>query len=161
MAFLHKPEIVFLDEPTIGLDAIAKEELRHFLMAVNKKDKTTIILTTHDMDDIEEICRRIIIIDEGKIIYDGDLDTVKKKYVIWQTVEFEYLKLKNKRMFESALKKGKVQIHKKHFVSVRFNREEVDVPLMIEKLMKACSIVDLKVHEPRLEHVIKEIYQER
>lgn len=161
MAFLHRPKIVFLDEPTIGLDALAKEELRHFLKAINRKEKTTIILTTHDMDDIEELCKRIIIIDQGAIIFDGNLETVKKKYIKWQTVEFEYLEVKNKRSFESALKKGKINVKKHHYVSIRFNKTKVDVPEMIEKLMKSVSIVDLKVHEPRLEQVIKEIYSEQ
>lgn len=160
MALLHNPPVLFLDEPTIGVDALAKEEIREFLLRINRKYKTTIILTTHDMDDIEELCERMIVIDRGTIIYDGDLQKVKQKYVIWQTVDFEYTEIKNKRKFAAIMKKGIVQINKKWFKSIRFNKKEVNVPKVIEQLMCISEIVDLAVHEPRLEHVIKEIYQD-
>jgi len=158
MALLHNPKVLFLDEPTIGVDAISKEEIRDFLADLNKKYNTTIILTTHDMDDIEELCERVIIIDVGQIIYDGDLETVMKKYVKWKTVDFEFVKIKNEKKFKELMKKGIVQEERRHLRSVRFNRKKVDVPNTIEQLMKCCQIVDLTVHEPRLEHVIKEIY---
>jgi len=161
MALLHRPKILFLDEPTIGVDAISKDEIRDFLADINKKEKTTIILTTHDMDDIEELCERIMIIDEGQIIYDGDLELVKKKYVKWKTVDFEFLEVKNKKQFNSIIKKGEVQDKRRHFISVRFNKEKVDVPKALQQLMRASSIVDMSVHEPRLEQVIKEIYLDK
>jgi len=161
MALLHRPKILFLDEPTIGVDAISKDEIRDFLADINKKEKTTILLTTHDMDDIEELCERIMIIDEGTIIYDGNLEIVKKKYVKWKTVDFEFLEAKNKKQFDALLKKGEVQDRRRHVISVRFNKEKVDVPHILEQLMKSCSIVDMSVHEPRLEHVIKEIYLDK
>jgi len=160
MALLHNPPVLFLDEPTIGVDALAKEEIREFLLRINRKYKTTIILTTHDMDDIEELCERMIVIDRGTIIYDGDLQKVKQKYVVWQTVDFEHTEIKNKRKFAAILKKGIVQVNKKWFKSIRFNKKEVNVPKLIGQLMCNSEIVDLAVHEPRLEHVIKEIYQD-
>jgi len=69
--FLHNPKILFLDEPTIGLDVLVKENIRKFIKEINKEKNTTVILTTHDLKDIEDVCDRIILLDNGKIIYDG------------------------------------------------------------------------------------------
>ena len=79
-AMLHDPEIVLLDEPTIGLDVVAKERVREFLTEVNSQRGVTVLLTTHDLDDIERLCSRLLVIDHGRLIYDGDLDTLKKRY---------------------------------------------------------------------------------
>src|SRR5438552_5233814 len=79
-ALLHDPEILFLDEPTIGLDVVAKARIREFLAELNTTRGTTVLLTTHDMDDIERLCKRMLVIDHGRVIYDGDLDTVRARY---------------------------------------------------------------------------------
>ena len=79
-ALLHSPELVFFDEPTIGLDVVAKEKIREFVKYMNREEQTTIIFTTHDMQDIEKVCERLIIIDEGKKIYDGRVDEIKEIY---------------------------------------------------------------------------------
>jgi ABC-2 type transport system ATP-binding protein len=79
-AMLHDPEIVLLDEPTIGLDVVAKERVREFLTAVNSERGVTVLLTTHDLDDIERLCSRLLVIDHGRLIYDGDLETLKQRY---------------------------------------------------------------------------------
>ena len=73
-ALLHNPPLLFLDEPTIGLDVVAKDHIRQFLRAINREFRTTVLLTTHDLDDIEELCRRIMIIDHGRVLYDGPLE---------------------------------------------------------------------------------------
>jgi len=158
-SLLHKPKVVFLDEPTIGLDAVAKEEIRQFLKTINKKEKTTILLTTHDMDDIEALCKRIVIIDEGKMIYDGTLAKLKKNYIKHKTVEFQILKIRNKTKFNKLLKKVDVVKKKNNYMSLRVPINEVDVPDIIGDLMHCCTVIDLLVHEPRLEHIIKEIYE--
>jgi len=161
MALLHNPKILFLDEPTIGVDALAKEEIRNFLLHVNKAFKTTILLTTHDMDDIEELCKRIMIIDNGELIYDGDLKVVKERYVHWKTVDFEFLRINDKKAFSKILSKGTVQTDGPRFKSIRFDKRSVSVPLAVRELMESCELIDLAVHEPRLEHVIKEIYGDK
>ncbi len=161
MALLHNPQILFLDEPTIGVDALAKEEIREFLLQINRKYRTTVILTTHDMEDIEELCKRIIIIDDGRIIFDGSLDEIKDKYLTCKTVDFQFTSVKDKRKLASLLKKGTLLEDKKWFKSVRFEKEQVDVPKVVDELMKCCNIIDFTVHESRLEHVIKEIYKQR
>src|SRR6185437_11160893 len=79
-AMLHDPEIVYLDEPTIGLDVVAKEAIREFIARINVERGTTVILTTHDLADVERLCRRIVLIDKGKLIYDGDIERIKSQY---------------------------------------------------------------------------------
>ena len=79
-AMLHDPEIVLLDEPTIGLDVVAKERVREFLTEINAERGVTVLLTTHDLDDIERLCSRLLVIDHGRLIYDGDVDTLKQRY---------------------------------------------------------------------------------
>ena len=88
-ALIHNPKVIYLDEPTIGLDVVVKESVRKAIKEINAKYGTTIILTTHDLNDIEELCSRIIIIDKGKKIYDGEIEGVKEKYGYLTTVEIQ------------------------------------------------------------------------
>ncbi|MDP9018475.1 MAG: ATP-binding cassette domain-containing protein, partial [Candidatus Eremiobacteraeota bacterium] len=85
-AMLHDPQIVYLDEPTIGLDVVAKEAIRGFIKAINQERGTTIILTTHDLADVERLCRRIVLIDTGTIIYDGPIEAIKEQYGTHRTL---------------------------------------------------------------------------
>src|ERR1700689_4487667 len=87
-ALLHNPPILFLDEPTIGLDVVAKDHIRKFLRAINERYQTTVLLTTHDLDDIEELCRRIMIIDRGTVLFDGALEHLKQKLLRTKQVKF-------------------------------------------------------------------------
>lgn len=158
MALLHNPQILYLDEPTIGVDALAKADIRDFLRDIQRKYMTTIILTTHDMDDIEELCKRVIIIDQGKILYDGNLTTLKNKYIKWKTVDIEFKKITNRIKFDEIVNKGEIVVSRSNYRSLRFDKRKYDVPKLIEELMKTLEIIDLTLHEPRLEAVIKEIY---
>jgi len=159
VALLHGPEILFLDEPTIGVDALAKEHIREFLKALNKKRNVTIILTTHDMDDIEELCERVIMIDKGVVVYDGALATMKEKYITTKTIAFDYARVKDKRSFTAALRLGKVLEDRDTYKELEIARTKV--PKAVEGLLRSCDIIDLAIHEPRLENVIKEIYKEQ
>src|ERR1700751_2586254 len=87
-ALLHNPPLLFLDEPTIGLAVVAKDPIRHFLRAVNREFQTTVLLTTHDLDDIEELCRRIMIIDRGTVLYDGPLARLKQQFLRTKQIKF-------------------------------------------------------------------------
>ena len=88
-SLLHSPEIVFFDEPTIGLDVVAKEKIREFIKYMNKTEQTTIIFTTHDMQDVEKVCERLIIIDLGKKIFDGSIEEIKQKYANSKSIEIQ------------------------------------------------------------------------
>ena len=157
-SFLHNPKVVFLDEPTIGLDAIAKEEIRNFLKKINKENKTTIILTTHDMEDIEQTCERIIVIDEGKIIFDNSIKKLKKEYVKHKRVEVDYSEVLNKSKLAAVLKKTTITERREGYMDLRIDITKHKVPAIVDDLLECLDVHDLAVHSPRLESVIKEIY---
>lgn len=151
-SLLHNPRIIFLDEPTIGLDALAKQEIRGFLKEINKKEKVTIILTTHDMDDIEELCERVIFIDEGKIIFDGKIDDLKKKYITHKEISITYHEA-------VTLPKEFGKSEKKENFVLKVKKENTS--RAIESLIKAGKIHDLMISEPRLEEIVRVIYREK
>jgi ABC-2 type transport system ATP-binding protein len=148
-----------LDEPTIGLDAISKDEIRNFLTKVNREENVTIILTTHDMDDIEALCSRIILIDDGTIAYDGSLDEFKQKYIRHKTVEYVLLSEKNKKKYQELLKLADDVEQEGRTVRLRINIKKCRMPDILSMLLDSADVEDLTMHTPRLEHVIKEVYE--
>jgi len=153
-SLLHNPKIIFLDEPTIGLDLLAREEIIQFLKKVNEKNKTTIILTTHNMDDIEELCNRVIIIDDGKKIYDGPIKKVKLAYANW------------KRITVIFREKIKPFIHHFHVLEKRKDYLQFKCPNdklkhTISQLVDCFDIIDLKIEEPQLKEIVKKIYTDK
>lgn len=138
-ALLHSPEIVFFDEPTIGLDVVAKEKIREFIKYMNETEQTTIIFTTHDMQDIEKVCDRLIIIDEGKKIYDGSVEEIKNKYA-------------NSKTIEILLEDGKKEV--KTFDINRTPMNEV-----MEGLFSSYQIKDISICEPEIDGIIRDIYE--
>ena len=163
-ALLHNPKIIYLDEPTIGLDVVVKEKVREAIKKINETYGTTIILTTHDLADIEELCDRIIIIDKGIKIYDGSLVNIKEKYGYMTTVEIilkdvkditnldinKYFKLKNDEL-ECKFEDGKV--------SITFNKNKVTSTELMGYVMSKCTVVDFKIIETSIEDIIKKIYR--
>lgn len=158
MASLHNPEILFLDEPTIGVDAYAKEEIRTFLQELNASDGTTIIITTHDMDDIEAVCDRLIIVDDGSKIYDGGLKALKDDFIRHKDVEYEYSKIVDETMYGSLLTRGTIIEETGSHVRIQIPKGP-QVSKFVDGLMNCCELVDLEMSEPRLENIIKEIYE--
>ena len=140
-ALLHSPEVVFFDEPTIGLDVVAKEKIRDFIKYMNKTEQTTIIFTTHDMQDIEKVCDRLIIIDSGKKVYDGSIDEIKTKYAYSKTVEM-------------LLEDGTKQIQ-------TFDVRKVPMNEVMEKLFAKYHIKDIAICEPEIDAIIRDIYEGR
>ena len=140
-ALLHSPDIVFFDEPTIGLDVVAKEKIRKFIKFMNQTEKATIIFTTHDMQDIEKVCNRLIIIDSGKKIYDGGIDEIKSKYANSKTVEM-------------LLKDG---TKKKH----TFDANKYAVNDVVEQLFAQYDVKDISICEPEIDAIIRDIYEGR
>lgn len=162
-ALLHKPKIVFLDEPTIGLDQVAKDEIRKFLKEVNEKDKTTIILTTHDMGDIEELCKRVIVINEGKKIYDGNIEILKQMIMTEKTIDITINNVSNNDALQSLIRKQGIIIVEQNntFLSIRLDTTKQSVPSVVKEIFQYVDIEDLTIREPRLEHIIKKIYEKK
>ena len=157
VTLLHDPDILYLDEPTIGLDVVAKDRIRRFMRQINREKKTTIILTTHDMDDIDQICRRIIMIDKGHIVYDGLLDKFKEQYGSEYMLEVDFAE-EDVKIHDPRLKIWKEEGSRKF---VLFNVKEISVVEAIDILMKNYKIVDLHLKEPHIEEIVRRIYEDR
>ncbi len=152
-SLLHNPSVVFLDEPTIGLDALAKQEIRSFLKQINENENVTIILTTHDMGDIEELCERVIFINEGEIIYDGQLETLKNKYATHKDIEIVYSEhVDIPSEYQHLVKSSNSH---KYVFNVTYSEAVSVVP----ELLKLGNAHDVAIHELRLEDIIKIIYK--
>lgn len=155
-ALLHEPALLFLDEPTIGLDVIAKERIRQFIQHINKQRGTTIILTTHDLSDIEKLCERVVIIDRGKLLYDGLLDTLrqrfggKRKLVVDFAEEYE----------DYAVGGAEIESREGTRVTYSFERGAMTASELIGLISARFRIQDLQVQEPEIEATIRRIYEE-
>lgn len=156
-AMLYEPRILYLDEPTIGLDVFAKERIRSFIEEVNRSTGLTVILTTHDLNDVERLCPRIIMIDQGSVIYDGLVATLKKNFTSKNMliVHFEdepaSLQISNAQLVRHQGKK----------VWLEYDPHIVSAASLISDVSQQYPIVDLSVAEPELETVIRKIYEER
>ena len=157
-ALIHSPKIVYLDEPTIGLDVLVKDKIRSAIKELNKKYNITVILTTHDMKDIEELCNRIIIIDKGKILYDGTLANIKYRFGNIKTVFIP----SNVELDESALtdKFGNVKIEEDgDRRAIKFSQSEVDLDDMLLYLINTYHIKDFKIEDISIEDITKQLYE--
>lgn len=139
-AFLHNPGIVFLDEPTIGLDVSMKSKIRDLILGLNKEKNTTVILTTHDMGDVDALCKRIIIIDEGKKIYDNDIEHLKTYFGSYRTLR---VRLDNKDGWEETV----------------IDEKKTDVMSVITEYQKSHKVKDIQLQEISTEEVIKKLYE--
>lgn len=156
MAMLHDPGIVFLDEPTIGLDMIAKEKIRDFIMEMNQKKQVTFILTTHDMDDIAHLAKRVIIINHGQIVYDDSFESLSKH------LGGKKLVTVSTRQPLPSLDREGVKIIKaisEYSVQLELNTEELELNAFISYVNGESVINDMTIEEPPIEQVIKELYQ--
>ncbi len=160
-AFLHNPKIVFLDEPTIGLDVSMKAKIRTLIQALNKEKKTTVILTTHDMGDVDALCKRIVIIDKGKMLYDNDIEHLKGFFGSYRTLKIR---------INGDLEKEAGNIKKMYpecsisadedWISILVNEDKIKVIDVLSELQKSYSIKDMQLEEISTEEVIKKIYEE-
>jgi ABC-2 type transport system ATP-binding protein len=160
-SLLHNPKVLFLDEPTVGLDVVAKQKMRDAIKLMNHKFQTTVILTTHDLDDIEELCKRIMIIDEGTIIYDGSIDKIKKDFGFMRQVEFEIkedvnLDFKDKYNLSEADLKVTKDISK---IIVQFNKNKISVSEITHYVMKHAFVTDINISETSIEDIVRNIYE--
>lgn len=165
-ALLHNPPVIYLDEPTIGLDIVVKDNIRNAIKEINEKYNTTVVLTTHDIGDIEELCDRIIIIDNGKKIYDGSLDDLMNTYGTHRKVILEVKNVdKTENIpFDSILNVSKddyeiVLDKSNNTVSVSFDKNQMNVSDVIENVMKETEVKDIKIIETELADIVKKIYK--
>ena len=161
-SLLHDPMIVYLDEPTIGLDIDVKERVREFIKEINNNG-TTVMLTTHDIGDIEDICRRIVIIDYGKIIYDGTLDEVKNRFARERTLKIETSSRINdsiKDELTNNIDDNNVTITypSENEIHMSFDTDGVSARDLISRAIELLDVNDFSVDEPKIETVIKQVY---
>lgn len=160
-AFLHDPKIVFLDEPTIGLDVSMKSKIRTLIHALNRERNTTVILTTHDMGDVDALCRRIVIIDKGKMLYDNDTQHLKGFFGSYRTLKIRVdgeLKEQAKAI-QAELPDFAVSADEE-WISVLVDEDREKVVDVLAKLQKSHDIRDMQLEEISTEEVIKKIYEE-
>ena len=160
-ALIHNPKIIYLDEPTIGLDVVVKESVRKAIKDINEKYGTTIILTTHDLNDIEELCNRIIIIDSGKKIYDGELEGVKEQFGYLTTIEIQ---LKDKSNIEkinfARFKDDDFKLNMKESkINITFNKNNISSADIIGEVMKKSKVIDFNIKETSIEDIVKKMYK--
>ena len=157
-ALIHSPKIVYLDEPTIGLDVLVKDKIRGAIKELNKKYNITVILTTHDMKDIEELCNRIIIIDKGKILYDGRLADIKYRFGNTKTIYIP----NNVNVDEESLKAefGAVTVEAADDrFAIKFSQNDVDLDSMLLYLINNYHIKDFKIEDISIEDITKKLYE--
>ena len=154
-ALLHNPEILYLDEPTIGLDVVAKEQVRQFLRQVNAERQVTVILTTHDLNDVEKVCQRLVIIDSSKIIYDGGIDALKKRYGKTRMLIVDLAQV------YSDIQLDDVDLTRRdgNRIWLAFDRDTISASEVIAQLTARYEIQDLTISEPEIEEIVRRIYE--
>ncbi len=156
-ALLHDPAILFLDEPTIGLDVVAKERIRRFIRHINTERQTTVILTTHDLGDVEKLCERVLIIDTGRLLFDGRLEEIKQRFGGRRELVVDFAETYGEVAVEGAQVTGR----EGQRVTFQFERGEMNASELIGRLSARYRIRDLEVRESDIEATIRRIYEER
>jgi len=152
-ALLHSPKVLFLDEPTIGLDVVAQKKMRDFISQYNQQKNSTIVLTSHYMEDISQLCKRVIIIDQGKIIYDGQLEKLIKKYVDYKWIKITFDKPVQKEQLE---KFGHLENFNNSTATLSVPRK--NCTQIASKILTALPIDDILIDEPDIEEVVRKIF---
>lgn len=155
IALLHNPKILYLDEPTIGLDVLVKDKIRKFIRELNAERKTTVILTTHDMNDIDQICNRIIMIDKGKILTDCSLLDFKAMHSESYRVRIEYTDVHH----EINISGVKLEIQKEGVREYSVAKTERGVNELLKDLSEAFHIKNISIKEMEIEEIVKNLYQ--
>lgn len=152
-ALLHRPEVVFLDEPTIGLDVVMQKKIRESLKEYNKTINSTILFTSHYMEDVKDLCKRVIVIDKGRVLFDGKVADLIKRYVDYKVIHFE---LKETISREKFLGLGGLE----SFDGIRgkMNVKRGDIPSVASWLLKNLDIEDIDIEEVSLEDVVRTIF---
>jgi len=171
-ALLHEPRILFLDEPTIGLDVVAKERIRDFIRHINQARGTTVVLTTHDLSDVQRLCERVMIIDHGKLLYDGRLAVLQERFggrrALVVDLEDDAAGGAGGPVDAGGVEAAGLEVEGAELVerdglrlTYKFRRDEVSASALIGRLSAALRIRDLEVREPDIEATVRRIYEER
>ena len=155
-SLLHGPRIIFLDEPTIGLDVVAKQQIREAIRTLNEQENTTIFLTSHDAGDIESLCKRVMIVNNGRLIYDDRTSVLKRQYLRRKVIDVRFAEALEEPFClpgVTTLKQGT------YGVKLEFDSHEVPVESVVQKVMTTKSCNDINIADPPLEEIIGEIYQ--
>ena len=156
-ALLHEPALLFLDEPTIGLDVVAKERIRQFIRHINREHGTTVLLTTHDLSDVEKLCERVMIIDHGRLLYDGQLVALSERFGGKRELVVDFAE-----DYDDVSVAGAEVIRRDGPQAVYgFGREAISASELISALSARYRIRDLSVNEPDIEDTVRRIYEER
>ncbi|MEV4954402.1 ABC transporter ATP-binding protein [Paenarthrobacter nitroguajacolicus] len=159
-ALLHRPELVILDEPTIGLDMISKEKLRQFLDAERRENGTTLLLTTHDMSDIQRLCQRVLVVDDGAIAYDGPLTGLAEVAGAVRTMVVDLTApVHSAALFtlpDGAVHEGIEADGIRH--SVSFDPRRLSAATVLAAISSTAEVADLSLHEPDIEHLVRQLY---
>ena len=165
-SLLHSPKVLFLDEPTIGLDVVVKDNIRKAIAQINAEEETTVILTTHDLSDIELLCQRIVMIDKGKNVFDGNLQELKSKYGQMRELCFETDITENIAERLSYKENFKVAdddielIPDGNNVKVRFNSNKIAVADILTYTLNKVNVKDINVKDADIEEIIRRLYKE-
>jgi ABC-2 type transport system ATP-binding protein len=155
-SLLHQPKLLFLDEPTIGLDVVAKERIRQFIRHANRAHGTTIILTTHDLTDVERLCERVLMIDQGKLLYDGQLSTLIERFETSRLLVLTF-----DREVEPVILPGiPAPIQQGRQLQYTFDSTRSSATDLLNQIQTSASIVDLEIRRPDLESTVRRIYEQ-
>ena len=155
-SLIHSPKVLFLDEPTLGLDVVMQQNLRDFIKEYNKRHHATIILTSHYMKDVESLCKRVIIISLGKIIFDGALDTLVKQHA-----PYKLIKVILQRNVEENILRTLGRDIKFQYPELIFNVPNEKISETVAKLLKQLPIEDITIQDPAIEDIIREIFNSK
>ncbi len=156
-SLLHSPRVIFFDEPTIGLDVVAKQQIRDAVRLLNEEDDVTIFLTSHDAGDIENLCKRVIIVNHGKLIFDGRTSTLKRQYLRRKVIEARFTKKLNAPFILEGVKTVKQGVYG---IKLEFDSRAIPVEQVVQQVMATGVCNDINIADPPLEEVIRKIYQE-
>jgi ABC-2 type transport system ATP-binding protein len=157
-SLLHRPPLLYLDEPTIGLDVVAKASVREFLQEINRAEGTTVLLTTHDLSDIETLCRRVIVIDHGRLLFDGALESLRDRILPITSVVFDVKRAPDpSELAFNGLRAREVASHR---YAVDIDRRSISPASAVKEIVNRFDVADLSIEEPQIEEVVKRMYRE-
>jgi ABC-2 type transport system ATP-binding protein len=158
-SLLHRPRVIFLDEPTIGLDVVTQERVREFLRRANREEDVTILLTTHNLSDVEELCTRAILIDRGRVVYDGTLDYLRKLDP-YRTLEVEFAGPTSPALIRHLEEAGAPpEVDAIGSGRLRITLEAEKLPAIVSQCLEELRVSDISVKGPSLSSVLRRVYE--